>query len=129
MADEIFQGEKRKREFFIERFQTFSSFLFFFFFSYDEEFGSKKKVSADDAMESRGIRFQGIITEDVSRKLLENCDCLGQRKRYFLEINESGINHASVCCISYTFHLSFARFVYATRRYRSFSLGLIFLSH
>lgn len=128
MADEIFQGEKRKREFFIERFQTFSSFLFFFF-SYDEKFGSKKKVSADDAMESRGIRFQGIITEDVSRKLLENCDCLGQRKRYFLEINESGINHASVCCISYTFHLSFARFVYATRRYRSFSLGLIFLSH
>lgn len=102
MADEIFQGEKRKREFFIERFQTFSSFLFFFF-SYDEEFGSKKKVSADDTMESRGIRFQGIITEDVSRKLLENCDCLGQRKRYFLEINESGINHASVCCISLPF--------------------------
>lgn len=63
MADEIFQGEKRKREFFIERFQSFS----FLFFSYDEEFGSKKKVSADNAMESRGIRFQDIITEDVSR--------------------------------------------------------------
>lgn len=121
-----FFKEKRERENFLSN--VFKVFLFFFF-SYDEEFGSKKKVSADDAMESRGIRFQGIITEDVSRKLLENCDCLGQRKRYFLEINESGINHASVCCISYTFHLSFARFVYATRRYRSFSLGLIFLSH
>lgn len=121
-----FFKEKRERENFLSN--VFKVFLFFFF-SYDEEFGSKKKVSADHSMESRGIRFQGIITEDVSRKLLENCDCLGQRKRYFLEINESGINHASVCCISYTFHLSFARFVYATRRYRSFSLGLIFLSH
>lgn len=121
-----FFKEKRERENFLSN--VFKVFLFFFF-SYDEEFGSKKKVSADHSMESRGIRFQGIITEDVSRKLLENCDCLGQRKRYFLEINESGINHASVCCISYIFHLSFARFVYATRRYRSFSLGLIFLSH
>lgn len=95
-----FFKEKRERENFLSN--VFKVFLFFFF-SYDEEFGSKKKVSADDAMESRGIRFQGIITEDVSRKLLENCDCLGQRKRYFLEINESGINHASVCCISLPF--------------------------
>lgn len=95
-----FFKEKRERENFLSN--VFKVFLFFFF-SYDEEFGSKKKVSADHSMESRGIRFQGIITEDVSRKLLENCDCLGQRKRYFLEINESGINHASVCCISLPF--------------------------
>lgn len=74
MAEEIFQGEKR----IFERFQCFS--FSFFFLSPTKRNSEVKKVWADDTMESRCIRFQSIITEDVSRKLLENCDCLGQRK-------------------------------------------------
>lgn len=51
MTDEIFQGEKREN--FIKRFQSFSFFLLFFLEKKKNEFGSKKKkVSADDTMES-----------------------------------------------------------------------------